>query len=191
MTPRMDTEYDRTAAKLEAEIRKADATLDTLQAQAEARQARADMDEISGLAAARDRVKKNVAKLKQHAAADYAVTKQVVEKEVKDLQADIQRVNERYSAWDAARERHLNARLDEAEARLEVWKAKADEKRAERGMKRNDDLATLEQKIELARARAADAKHQRYTAKAREALEDAARHFNQAYDAATRRYEQS
>ena len=191
MTPRMDTEYDLAAAKLEAEVREADATLKALQAQAEARQARGDMDEISGLAAAKDRVKKNVAKLKQQAASDYAATKQAVEKEVRDLQADIQRVTERYSAWDAARERQFNAQLDEAEAKLELWKAQADQKRAERGMKRNDDLATLEQKIELARARAADAKHQRYTAKAQEALEDAARHFNQAYDAATRRYEQS
>ena len=93
--------------------------------------------------------------------------------------------------WDAARERHFNAQLDEAEARLQVWKAQADEKRAERGMKRNDDLATLEQKIELARARAAEAKQEQYAGKAREALEDAARHFNQAYDAAARRYEQS
>ena len=190
-TPRMDTENDFAAAKLEAEIREADTTLKALQAQAEARQARADMDEISGLAATKDRVKKNVAKLKHQAAADYAATKQTVEKEVSDLQADIQRVTDRYSTWDAARERHFNAQLDEADARLKGWRAQADQKRAKRGMKRNDDLATLEEKIELARARAAEAKHERYTAKARAALDDAARHFDQAYDAAARRYEQS
>lgn len=191
MTPGMDMEYDRAAAKLEAEVREAGARLEALRAQAEARNARADMDEISGLAAAKERVKTNVAKLKQQAAADSAATKQAVEKEVKDLQADIQRVTERYSAWDAARERHFNAQLDEAEAKLEVWKAQADQKRATSGMKRDDDLANLEEKIELARARAAKAKHERYATKAVEALEDAARHFNQAYDAAARRYEQS
>jgi len=96
-------------------------------------------------------------------------------------------VSDRYTAWDAAREREFNARLDEAEAQLKVWKAKADQKRAQQAIKHNDALATLEENIALARARSAEAKHQKYTAKAQEALDDAARHFDQAYDAASKR----
>jgi len=181
---------DLLAARFDAEVREADGKLKVLQAQAEARKARADMEEISGLAAARERVKQDVADLKQKAAADYAATKSAVEKEIKDLQADIQRVSDRYTAWDAAREREFNADLDEAEAKLGVWKAKADQKRAQHAMKRNDELAALEEKIALARARSAEAKHQKYTAKAQEALDDAAHHFVQAYDAAAKRYEE-
>lgn len=182
---------DLVTAKFEAEVREADATLKVLQARAEARQARADMNEISGLAAAKDRVRQEVADLKQKASADFAAAKGAVEREIKDLQVDIQRVSDRYTAWDSAREREFNARLDEAEAQLGVWKAKADQKRAQQAMKRNDALATLEEKIALARARSAEAKHQKYTAKAQEALDDAARHFDQAYDAAAKRYKDS
>jgi hypothetical protein len=58
-------------------------------------------------------------------------------------------------------------------------------------MKRHDELATLEEQIALARARSAEAKHQKYTARAQEALDDAARSFDQAYDAAARRYQDS
>lgn len=188
--PQVEKEKDLLAAKFDAEVKEADARLKVLQAQAEARKARADMDEISGLAVAKEHVKKDVGDLKQKAAADYAIAKSTVEKEIKDLQADIQRVDERYTAWDAARERELNARLDEADAKLEVWKAKADQKRAQNAMKRNDDLATLEEKIALARARAAEAKHDKYSAEAQQALNDAARHFDQAYDAAAKRYGQ-
>ena len=187
-TPQVEKERDLLAARFAAEVREADARLAVLQAQAEARKARADMDEISGLAAVKERVRKEVADLKQKAAADYTVAKSAVEKEIKDLQADIERVNERYTAWDAARERELNARLDQADAKLVGWKAKADQKQSQDAMKRNDDLATLEEKIALARARAAEAKHEKYTAKAQQALDDAARHFVQAYDAAAKRF---
>jgi hypothetical protein len=187
-TPQTQRENDLVAAKFEAEVREADARLKALQAQAEARKAKAEMDEISGLAAAKERVKKNIADLKQQAAADYAATKREVEKEIKDLQADIQRVNERFTAWDSARERQFYARLDEAEARLKVWKAQAGQKRADVAMKSHDDLAALEEKIALARARAASAKNEQYSAKARAALEESERYFDQAYDAAVKRY---
>jgi hypothetical protein len=133
-------------------------------------------------------VKKNIADLKQEAAADYAATKREVEKEIRELQDGIQRVNERVMTWDAARERQFYARLDEAEAKLKVWKAQADQKRADVAMKLNDDLAALEQKIALARARAAAAKTERYSAKSLAALEESERYFVQAYEAATKRY---
>src|SRR5688572_15153192 len=187
-SPQTQRENDLVAAKFEAEVREADARLKALQAQAEAGKAKADMDEISGLAAAKERVKKNIADLKQQAAADYAATKREVEKEIKDLQADIQRVDERFTAWDSARERQLNARLDKADAQLEVWKAQAERKRADVAIKSHDDLAALEEKIALARAQAAAAKNEQYSAKARAALEESKRYFDQAYDAAVKRY---
>ena len=187
-TPQTPKENDLVTAKFEAEVREADARLKVLQAQAEAKKAKADMDQISGLTATKERVKKNIADLKRHVAADYTATKREVEKEIKELQAEIQRVNERYTAWDTARERQLYARLDEADARLKVWKAQADQKRADVSMKRNDDLAVLQEKIALARAQAAAAKNEKYSAKARAALEESERYFDQAYDAAVKRY---
>ena len=187
-TPQIQRENDLVAAKFEAEVREADARLTVLQAKAEAKKAKAEMDEISGLAAAKERVKKNIANLKQQAAADYAATKREVEKEIKDLQADIQRVNERVTAWDSARERQFYARLDEAEARLQVWNAQTNQKRADVAMKSHDDLAALEGKIALARAQAAAAKNEQYSAKARAAFEESERYFDQAYDAAVKRY---
>ena len=187
-TPQTPRDNDLVTAKFEAEVREADARLKALRAQAEAKQAKADMDEISGLTAAKERVKKNIADLKQQAASDYAATKREVEKEIKDLQADIQRVTERYTAWDSARERQFYARLDEAEARLKVWKAQADQKRADQSMKRHDDLAALEEQVALARAQGAAAKNEKYSAKARAALEESERYFDQAYDAAVKRY---
>ena len=43
-TPQVEKEMDLMAAKFDAQVREADATLKLLQAQAEARKARADMD---------------------------------------------------------------------------------------------------------------------------------------------------
>jgi hypothetical protein len=188
-TPQGQPEKDLVTAKFDAELREADARLKVLQARAEGTKAKADMDEISGLAAARERVKKNLADLKQEAAADYAATKREVEKDIRELKDGIQRVDERIMAWDVARERQFYARLDEADAKLEVWKAKADQKRADVAIKVHDDFATLEEKIALARARSATAKSERYSAKSLAALEEAERYFNQAYAAAARRYE--
>src|SRR4029079_9445750 len=93
-----------------------------------ARKAKDDMDEISGLTVAKEQVKKDIAQAKQFAADDYAQTKKDfqqaknnADRGLKDLQAKIDRVSERYSAWDDARERLLNARLDEADAKIKVW----------------------------------------------------------------------
>jgi hypothetical protein len=147
------------------------------------------MDEISGLTAAKERVKKDLAAMKRQAAEDYAVTKQTVQEEVTALKAGIQRASERFTAWDTAREQRFYARLDEAEARLKVWKAQADQKRAGRAMQDHDELATLQEKIALARARAAAARHETHRAEAQAALEEAAHHFDEAYEAAAKRYD--
>jgi hypothetical protein len=189
MTTKQEQQTDLLAERFEAEVREVDARLKVLQAQAEARQAKAEMDEISGLAAARERAKQSIANLKRKAAADRAAAKEEVEKSIVELQVGVQRVNERYSAWDSARERRLNARLDEADARLAAWKARADQHAVKDGMQFDVDLARLEEKIALARASRAQRNLEKYSAKADEALADAARNFDKAYDAAIRQYE--
>ena len=177
------------AEKLDAEFREAEAKLQAVKAKAESRKAKADMDEISGLTAFKDRVKKEITDLQQRAAKDQASARKAAEQGLRELQAKIQRVNDRYEAWDEARERRFNARLDEADARVRIWKAKADQKRVELKVKHHDDLASLEEKIATARAVAAEARRERYTEKAQNALNDAERFFEQAYEAAESRYE--
>lgn len=189
-TQRTDRERNLATEKFEAEVREAEARLSAMQADAEARKAKAEMDEISGLAAAKDRVRKDVTVLKQKMTAEYTSAKREVEQEMRELQTGIERFSEKYSAWDAARERRFNARLDEADAKLRGWKARSDQRRADGAMTASDDLSKLEEKIAIARARAAEAKHEKYSAKAQRAMQDAARHFDEAYDAAARRYGQ-
>lgn len=177
-----------TAQKIDAEFKEAEAKLQVLQAKAAARSAKADMDEISGLAAAKERVKTDIADMKRQTATNFNAAKLNAEQGLKELQTKIQRVSDRYSAWDDARERRFNARLDEADARLKLWKSKADQKRVEQSIKGHDDLAKLEEKIATARARAAEARRERYTEKAVDALSDAEGYFEQAFEAAQRRY---
>jgi len=170
--------------------------LNALKAQAEAKKAKADMDEISGLAAAKEQVKQDIAALKKFAAADAAATRSDFEKVkknadrgLKDLQAKIDRASDRYTSWDDARERRFNARLDEAEAKAKAWKATADQQRVHDARESSKALATLQEKIALARASAAEARRDRYSAKSQQALDDAARYFDAAYDAAARQYD--
>ncbi len=56
----MDTQQAY-AARLEAQMRAADARLDQMEAQARARDARAEMNEISGLRARRDKIRQQLA----------------------------------------------------------------------------------------------------------------------------------
>jgi hypothetical protein len=170
--------------------------LKALKAQAEAKKAKADMDEISGLTAAEEQVKQDIAEMKRFAAADIAQTrkdfeqvKNKADRRLKDLQAKIDRASDRFTAWDDARERRFIARLDEADAKVKTWKAKADQRRMGDVRETRYDLATLEEKIALARASAAEARREHYDAKSQQALEDAARHFDQAYDAAAKQYD--
>ena len=194
MTPVQNITFS--AETYDAKVREADARLNVLKSQAEARKAKADMDEISGLAAFKEQVRKDIAQAKQFAAddraqtaKDFEKTKKSIDQRVKDLQARIDRASERYTAWDAARERRFNARLDQADAQVKVWKAQADQDRALDKRDAQNALATLQEKVAFARASAAEAKREKYTAKSLQALEDAARYFDQAYDAAIVRYE--
>jgi hypothetical protein len=180
----------------EAQVREADARLNALKAQAEAKKAKADMDEISGLTIAKEQVKADIAEMKKFATADVAQTrkdfeqvKKNTDRKLKDLQVKIDRASDRYSAWDDARERRFNARLDEADAKVRSWKAAADQEHVRDVRQTRDDLAKLEEKVALARASAAEARRERYDAKSQQALDDAARYFDQAYDAAAKQYD--
>lgn len=180
----------------DAQVQEADARLKILKAQAEAKKAKSDMDEISGLTAAKEQVKRDIAQAKKFAADDYAQTKKDFEQAkknadrgLKDLQTRIDLVSERYSAWDDARERLFNARLDQADAKMKVWKVQADKERAQDQRDAKAALAALDEKVAIARASAAEARREHYNAKSQQALEDAARYFDQAYDAAVKRYE--
>jgi hypothetical protein len=184
------------AEMYEAQVREADARLKALRAQADAKQAKADMDEISGLTAAEEQVKKDIAEMKRFAAADLAATrkdfetvKKNADRRLKDLQTKIERVSDRYSAWDDARERRFNARLDQADANIKAWNATVDQQRVHDVQVTRDALVTLQEKVALARASAAEARREHYNAKSQQALDDAARYFDQAYDAAAKRYE--
>jgi len=182
----------------DAQVQAADAQLKILKAQAEAKKAKADMDEISGLTAAKEQVKRDIAQAKKFAADDYAQTKKDFERAkknadrgLKDLQTRIDRVSDRYTAWDEARERLFNARLDAADAKMQIWKAEAAQDSAQDVRDAKVALATLEEKVALARASAAKARLEHYDAKSQQALEDAARHFDEAFVAAAKRYEYS
>ena len=180
----------------EAQVREADAKLNALKAQAEVKKAKADMDEISGLTIAKEQVKADIAEMKKFATADVAQTrkdfdqvKKNADRKLKDLQIKIDRASDRYTAWDDARERRFNARLDAADAKIKAWKATADQARIQDVRETRSDLAKLEEKVALARASAAEARRERYDAKSQQALDDAARYFDQAYDAAAKRYD--
>jgi hypothetical protein len=195
-TPRTQQTTDFNAEMYEAQVREADARLKALKAQAEAKKAKADMDEISGLTTAKEQVTKDIAEMKKFAAADVAATrkdfeqvKKNADRGLKDLQVKIDRVSDRYTAWDDARERRFNARLDEADAKVKAWKATADQQRVHDVRESRDALATLEEKVALARASAAEARREHYNAKSQQALDDAGRYFDQAYDAAAKRYD--
>lgn len=178
------TDRDLAAEKLEAQLRETDARLDALHAHAEAREAKEEMAEISGLREAKERVRVQVADLKRDVSEDFEVSKRAVKSAIDDLEVRIQRATERFAGWDEARERRLHAKLDEAEATLRAWKAQLDQKRADARMEVRHAIARLEEKTALARARSAELSHDRHNRKAQEALEEAARHFDEAYEAA-------
>ena len=184
------------AEMYDAQVRETDARLKALKAKAEAKQAKADMDEISGLTAAEEQLKSDIAEMKRFAAADLAATRKDFEtvktkadRRLKDLQARIERASDRYTAWDDARERRFNARLDEADAKVKAWTATVDQQRVHDVRESSLALATLKEKVALARASAAQARRDNYDAKSQQALDDAARYFDQAFDAAAKQYD--
>lgn len=184
-------ERDLVAEQLDAEVKEAEAKLTVMQAQAEARRAKAEMEEISGLTRTKDQVKRDIARFKERTATDYSIAKGALEADVRKFKADINRVQDKYTAWDSARERRFDARLDEAEARLKVWQAQLDQKKVDTTVRSQGELAVLPHKIAVARARVTEAKRNKGSAAAQAALEQAAREFDEAYDAAAKQHERT
>lgn len=180
---------DLSQQKFDAQIRRADAQLDVLQAQARARKARAEMDEISGLREARDRARARLADIKQRTAEEIEAAKRTIASEINELEVAIARVRDRYAEWDDVRERRFNARLDQADAKLRLWKASVAKAVADIEIAEHDVLAKLSERAALARARLADWQRDRRDRKARQALENAAQNFDAAYDEAAKLYE--
>ena len=175
--------------KLEAEFRAAEAKMDAMEADARARKAREQMEAVAGVQALRDDARQRVAELKARTAADLAEAKRAAEGAVLKFQQEIERVAKRFATWDHARSAHLKARLDGAEARVRAWKATAQAARTGEEIREHDALATLEEQIAIARARAAEWNQTRHEQRAAEAARDAARHFDEAYAAAEKRYD--
>ena len=178
---------DLLAQKLDADFRAAEARLDALEADARARKAKDEMDAIAGIRDRRERARERLAQLKTQAAVDVAKTKESARQAVQEFEVAIDRASERFLAWDDARNAHLNARLDEAEAKLRVWKAKVRSARTEEEIRERNALATLEEKVAVAKATAAKWNQARHERKAAEAAGEAARHFDEAYNAAAKR----
>ena len=113
----MDTEKAY-ADRLQAQMRTADARLDEMEAAARARNARAEMDEISGLRAQRDRVRQHVTDARKKMSDDWQAIRREVDSEWTSLRRSIADAQNKYSAWDGAREQRFNAHLDQADAAL-------------------------------------------------------------------------
>jgi hypothetical protein len=145
-----DPIYDQ---RLQAQLREAGARIDELDAAARARNAQAEMNEISGLRARRDRVRKLLDSMGQVARDDREALRAQAHDDWMSLQRSLADANARFGAWDDARERRFNARLDEADAALRRASARdqevAADLRAEIGASRDN----LTMKVAAARAK--------------------------------------
>ena len=177
-----------TDQKLDAELREADARLSMLRSQAHARHAKDEMDEITGLSAARDRADQKLADLKRQGSQSLDDARREVSGALHDLQVRIELASDRYSAWDAARERRFNARIAEAEAQVRVWDAQTDVHQAEGEIQYRTELAMLKQQIETAKTKFKD-----WTARAdqqtQDALATASRQLDATFESIARKLE--
>ena len=182
------SKHDLVARELDAEFNAAVAKMDAFEADARARKAKEEMDAIVGLRERRDQAREQLVELKTRATTSLSNAKKSAQRAVHEFEVAIDRASERFLAWDDARNTHLNARLDEAEARLREWKAKVQVARTAQEIRERDALATLEETVALAKAGSAEWNRARHERKAAEAARAAARHFDQAYTAAAKRY---
>jgi hypothetical protein len=176
------------AEALEAEFREDEARLDAIVAQAEGRGAKEQMDEISGLKAARERVRGAVGEFKKHLATDFDASKQAVEQGLRDLEAGMDQLDYDGQQFDEAWVRRNRARLAQVEAKFHEWDARVQRLRAEEAIREHDALTTLQERIELSKARAAEASAARHDREKQQELEVASKHLEKAYAAAAKRY---
>lgn len=180
--------HDLMNKKLDAEFNAAQARMDALAADARARKSKEEMDAIAGIEERRDRALQRMVAFKTKADTAMANTKESAQQAVQDFEVAIDRASERFLAWDDARNAHLDARIDQAQARLLEWKSRVQVARTEEEIRERDALIEMEEMIAVAKARGAEWNKARHERKAAEAARDAARHFDEAYDAASKRF---
>ena len=189
----MDTQ-EAYAARLEAQMRAADARLDQMEAQARARNARAEMDEISGLRARRDKVRQQVATAKSDLGGDWEAVRIRVETEWTEFRRSVSESYNRFNAWDDARERKFMAHLDEAEAALResagrdaavAADARIDLAGAQQELR--DKVAAARQSYDAWRGQRKDEKRQRDLDDAELELEEASNRYAAALEGARQR----
>jgi hypothetical protein len=184
----MKTKQQLIAEALEAEFREDEARLDAIVAKAEATDAKAQMDEVSGLKAARERVRGAVRELETNVAADFDASKLAVERGLRELEAGMDRLKYDADQFDEASMRRSRARLAQVEAKFHEWDAHVQRLRTEEAIREHDALATLQERIALSKARAADASAARHDRARQMALEEASQQLEKAYSAAAKRY---
>ena len=186
----MDTQ-EAYAARLDAQMRAADARLDQLEAGARAHNARAEMDEVSGLRARRDRVRQQVADVRKEVRDDSDALQRRIDADWTDFRRAVSVAHGKYTAWDAARERRFNARLDEADAAVRESSAKDAELGAtvrvyvaEAGDELRDKAAAARRSYDAWRARRSDEKLQQELFDAELELEEASNRYQSALERA-------
>ena len=182
------------AAKLEAQMRTADARLDQMEAQARARNARAEMDEISGLRARRDKINQQLAAARKELGDDWEALRRRVDANWADFRRDVAERNRQFNAWDEARERKFNAHLDEAEAALRESAARDAEVSADARVdlagaqhELQDKVAAARRSYDAWRGQRKDEKRQRELDDAELELEDASNRYAAALEGARQR----
>jgi len=157
---------DAYAARLQAQMRVADARLDQLEAQARARNAQTEMDEVSGLRARRDKLRQQVEAAKKELSGDWDAVRGRVGSNWTDFRRDVTATHNRFTAWDTVRERRFIAHLDEAESALRGYTAKDAEAAADVRVEASEAHDELRDKVAAARQRL-DAWRERQTDEAR------------------------
>lgn len=179
------------ADRMDARMRATDARLDQLTAAARARDAKAEMDEISGLRAMRDKVRQEVADARNAARDDAEAMRRQADADWGNFRRAVADAHSRYTAWDDARERRFDARLDQADAALRDSAAKDAEVAADARVgvaQAQDELrvkaAAARRSFDAWREKKADAARQRQLDDAELELEEASSTYMAALDAA-------
>src|SRR5215475_12378822 len=95
------------AAKMDAQLRAADARLDQMEAQARAHNAKAEMDEVSGLRARRDEIQQQVASAQKATRDTWDATRRRLDDSYSAFRRDVADRHSRAVAWDNEREVRL------------------------------------------------------------------------------------
>lgn len=182
----MDASHEQDL-RLDAELRVADARLDAMEAAARAHNAQPEIDEVSGLRAARDRIRQAIADAKVEFRGDRDAARRALDADWAKLRASLGVAHARYSDWDAVREKIFNAHLDEADAYLRESAAAdrqvAVDARVDAARVRDD----LRNRLDAARRSYAEWRERQRDAQAKRNLDDAEWALDEAlarYDAA-------